>query len=130
MLFKNVAISEKSRTHTFFIIGFAMMVVGLFVNVLYVSGLFMKELGTGYVTSFVVAFVCTYAFYRCALSPNGYLNTYLKFWWYFFNGGEKQKLKWYDKMIFMISVVFSVVGAFSLFCLGILALGLTTAVIG
>lgn len=129
MLFKNVAISEKSEMHSFFNIGFVTMMVGLFVTVLYVSGLFMKELGTGYVSSFAMALVCTYAFYRCALSPNGYLNTYLKVWWYLANGGEKQELKWYDKMMFVISIGFSIVGMFTLVYLGILVLGFMAAVL-
>lgn len=128
MLFKNVAISEKSEMHSFFEFGFVAMAVGLLVNVLYLSVLLIKEYNLSFGCSFAIAFVGTYLFYRCALSPNGFLNTYLKVWWYLANGGEKQKLKWYDKIMFVISILFSTIGFITIGYIFILMLSLVMTV--
>lgn len=129
MLFKNVAISEKSEMHTFFKVGFSCMMVGLVVSLFYLTSLLMKEHNLGFVSSFAVVLIAVYGFYKCALSPNGYLNTYLKLWWYLANGGDKPEIKWYDKVMFAISIALSVTGALAITYIVIIALGFVAAVL-
>lgn len=129
MLFKNVAISERSEMHSFFKSGFIAMLIGLIVSALYLSKLLMNEHSLGYISSILISFISVYIFYKCSLSPNGFLNTYLKFWWFLVNGGNKPKLRWYDKTMFVISTFFSIVGCIVATYIIILMFGFILAVL-
>lgn len=121
-MFKKVAVSEN--TSSLFGCAFVLMIVGLIYSVTKM----ISNLQDVSITMYILVIVATYAFYRLALSPNGYLNTYLKFWWVFVNGGNDVEMKWYDKIMLVISATFTIIGMFVALILTIILFGFVLAV--